>query len=426
MSDSINQIRFVLRSLLSEEIQEQAIIAFEALPGGEGEKAEWQSFIRITGFERSVSRGTSGFGGGGTEGHETEEDVGAWKVLGLPDRTATGMNAPSPWIVFMDWMWGFLKSSNLNPNPAMGFGEVTKAYSQLTPAQKRQRKYGTQFKSSQDPDFADAPARQDLMRTRPLRGGEHLWPAGFHIKREVSVVISPLGMDRDTVSEKFREIMSKAKAEPWFRVAWNGEWDTFFVYVNIDAEMPEGWRDRLAAMQIYHSKRKAEWADLMREFSQRKANVAQLRPILSRYMVDKEKFERPFNIDVLSDEEYERAKKVLQSLKLEDLVAYAKSIGVVPPVVGQIARGSGKNLQYDKMWDNIIERLANQGIVDILVADVALSNWMAANGFQDPFEFESLPPDKKLRAIHLASRLKFEDIRGMVESVRTQINSLLG
>lgn len=431
MNDKINQIRFEIRSLLSEEIQEQAIIAFEAMPGGEGDKAEWQSFVRITGFDQAISRGSSGFGG------EGDEDVGAWKVLGLPDRTETGMNAPTPWVVFMDWMWNYLKSANLNPVPATGFGDTRKAYGQLTPAQKRQRKYGTQFKSSEDPEFMADPELGDIDRTRALsirsrKGGEEgakrerLWTSGFHIKREVTMATSPMGMDVDTVSERFRDIISKAKPEPWFRIVWNAEWSVFFVFVNIDSEMPEGWRDRAAAMHIYHSKRKAEWGDVLRDFTQNRANVAQLRPILARYMVEKQGFEYPFNVDVLDEEQYERAKKIVQGMRLEELVEYAKSVGIVPPSVGQPRRAPGKIQQYDAMWDNIIERLADQGIVDVLVADVALSNWMAAQGFGDPFEFESLPPEKKLKAIHAANRLRFEDIRGMIESVKAQINSLLG
>lgn len=443
MNDKINEIRFALRSIISEEIQEQAIIAFYAVPASE-DKSEYESFINIVGFDKALSRGTAGFGGGTpTSGashgdspslEKTEEDVGAWKVLGLPDRTATGMNAPSPWIVFMDWFWDFLKSAGMNPMPAKNFGEVTKPYSQLSPGQKRQRKYGVQHKPGEEPDreisklVAQMPERQDVKKTKSLSGAGHLWPAGFDIKRYVSVVTSSLGGDQEDVAHRFRSIMAKAKPDQWFRIAENRELGLFFVYINIDAEMPEGWRDRLSSLQIYHAKRKAEWEDLLRDFSERRANVAQLRPLLARYMIDKQKFTKPFNIDVLNDEEYARAKQVLQGLKLADIVSFAKEIGVAPPVVGLMARGAPtpKSESFNKLWDDVIERLAAMGPVDPLIADVALSNWMSAHGFPDPFDFESLPGDKKLKAIVTASKLTFNDIRDMMESAQAQIKALLG
>lgn len=463
MSDKINEIRFALRSLLSEDIHEQAIIAIEVMPGGDEDKAEWQSFVRVTGFDASSSRGSKGYGGGSpgvgpSHGDTpnltpTAKEVGAWQVLGVPDRTATGMSGPSPWIAFMDWFWDFLKSANLNPAPAKGFGleqlcakkecpermkgRPCRQYGHLSPAQKRNRKYGTQFRSSEDPEFLSDKPLKDVIRTRALstrvksigkkkeQDSLDLWPTGFHIDKEVSIVTSPMGVDQDMVIHKFREIMSKAKAEQWFRIAWDTSWDVFFVYVNIDSEMPEGWRSRLASLQIYHAKRKAEWGDLLRDLSQYRTNVAQLRPIIARFMVDKHGFEAPFNIDVLDDEEYARAKDVIQKTKLDDLVAYAKSINVVPPSVGA-PRRTTKVASMDKMWDDIIQRLADQGAVDVLVADVALSNMLASMGFGDPFDFELMAPDKKLKALNIARRLTFNDVRGMIESVKAQIGTILG
>ncbi len=449
MNDKINQIRFELRSLLSEEIHEQAIITIEVIPGhlasgGFDEydpgKAEYETFIQINGFDRAISRGTAGYGGGTpTAGashgdspslEKTEEDVGAWKVIGLPDRTLTGMNAPTPWISFMDWFWDFLKKANLNPQPAKGFGDISKPYSHLTPAQKRQRKYGVPHKPGETEEAADRPERKDISKTRPLSGAEHLWPAGFHIKKFVTIAISSLGTDPSLIVKKFREILSKAKPEPWFRIgedAGNKDWGIFFVFVNIDSEMPEGWRDRLGAGHVEKAKKHAEWENMLRDFSERRVNVAQLRPLLAKYMVLKEKFKSPFSVDILTPEEFEHAKGILQHLKLEDLIAFAKEIGQVPPVVGTIARGkSPKGIQLDKMWDEIIERLAGWGAADPLMVDVALSNWMVAHGFSDPFDFELLPPDKKIKALHMASRLTFADIGEMMESVKAQIKSLLG
>lgn len=463
MNDKINEIRFELRSLLSEDIHEQAVIAIEVMPGGDEEKAEWQSFVRVTGFDASSSRGSKGYGGGvPTTGashgdapnlQATAKEVGAWKVLGVPERTATGMSGPSPWISFMDWFWDFLKSSGLNPAPAKGFGleqlcskkdcpermkgKPCNQYGHLSPAQKRNRKYGTQFRSSEDPDFIGDKPLKDIIKTRALntrvksiekkkeQESLDLWPTGFHIDKEITIVTSPMGTDQDMVIHRFREVMAKAKPEPWFRIAWDTNWDVFFVYVNIDSEMPEGWGSRLASLQIYHAKRKAEWGDLLRDLSQYRTNVAQLRPIISRYMVDKHGFEEPFNIDVLDDEEYARAKDVIQKTKLDDIIAYAKSIGLVPPSVGA-PRRTAKVASMDKMWDDIVQRIADQGAVDPLVADVALSNMMSTMGFGDPFDWDLLDPNKKLKAVNVARRLTFNDVRGMIESVKAQINTLLG
>lgn len=460
----INQIRFELRSLLFKEVDKQSIITIEVIPGQlamdyddyNPEKAEYETFIQVNGFDRAISRGTEGFGGGTpTAGashgdspslEKTDEELGAWKVLGLPDRTATGMGQPSPWIVFMDWFWDFLKKANLSPTPAKGFGpkvcskktcpafinhEQCNVYSHLSPTQKRQRKYGVPHKSSDVPEAQLRPARvgpQSAIKTRALEGPEHLWPAGFHIKRFITIAISSLGTDPHLIANKFRGLISKAKTDPWFEIVDNQ--GILYVTANVEQEMPEGWRERLGATHLAKVTRRAEWGDLLRDFSERRTNVAQLNPILARYMVDKEKFQHPFSIDILNPDEYKRAKQVLEQLKLETLVAYAKEIGISPPVVGQMARGgkTPKTTQYDRMWDNAVEKLAAMGPIDRYVVDEAVSKWMSEKGgFEDPFDFDLLQTDKeKLKALIRVSRLTLHDLSGMVESVQKQIKALLG
>lgn len=444
MSDIVEQIRRELRSILSEEIQEQAIIAFEALPGGEGKKAgksEWESLIRVTGFDAAISRGSTGYGGGiptlgASHGDNpllkpTEEDVGAWQVMGLPERSATGMAVPPPWILFMDWFWNFLKSSGLKASHGQGFGDIATPYSQLSPAQKRQRKYGVPYRSSDDPELKDAPGLGQLGpedRTRALlpRGVDR-WPLGFHIKREVTIAVQPsLGMEQLTIDNKFRAIMAKAKPESWFRIVEQKEKGVYFVYVNIDSEMPEGWRERSQSIMINKMAREAEWKTAIFDMSHGRMNTAQLRPLIEKLLVAKYGFEPPFRVSALNDEEYKKALKILQEMTIDDVVAFAKAINVVPPTIG--APRTAKAQSYQKMWDDEVKRLADQGLADEMTTEVALSDYMSANGMPDPFDFSdrSITDAQRLAAIKRARKLMFNDISELIESVKAQIKALLG
>lgn len=407
-----------------EEVQPQEVIMFAGFPD-KGDKAEWGSFLKIVGFDRAMSASVAGFGKDGKEG----EDDGAWSVPGLPTVSELGKQNPSPWSLFMDWMWKFLKEKGYNPAPASGFGDVKTPYGKLKPYQKRQRKYGVP---------ADIqPEQLHKMSPKEVKQFAHGWPSkqysemgiipggGYDVKRDVTIAISPMGNDMDQVFKNLDKIFKSAPIPSWFKIRSDENNYRWAVSVDIDADdMPEGWRERRTSIDAFRHENRERWNNTISTLSGGRTNPLQLAPLVRAFLVVKHGFQPPMSVDVLSKEDFDKAVAIIKNTSLEDVVQFAKETGRPVPVISQAsaARDSIKSKLMTR-WHQAVQRLADQGAVESYVVQVALADHMVKRvGFPEPFEIDELTPQQLSRVLTVASRLMYSDLD--VSSVEDDIERL--
>lgn len=479
MNDIVSEFRFALRSaLLKEDVQTQSTIFFTVVPGP---KPSWatkpsESHIRLFGLDRALSRGTKGFLGREwfckshpdvtvadkeyLQGQKTcptctaplverprgsgksgaPEELGAWSSVGLPAQTATGYKEPTGWIVFMDWLWELLKSKQLNPVPYEGFGDLDVPYNRLTPNQKRQRKYGKMHKPQMSPGEQLPSALRSLSSTAN-------WPKGFDIEKDITIIIDSIGKDQDEVTRNFQKMLSTVQVPTWMKILPDVEEHRWFVSFQYETDdTPDKYEERRKSIDTYKVENREKWKNAIRKLSGGRTNPAQLAPLVRAWLVAKHGFQRPFHVDVLSQEEFNKAVEIIEKAHLDELVEFAKEVGVAPPVVGaDPAIPSGHERQIaimSKRWVQIINRIAEEGGVEPALIEVALADYLSKyrcgkcagckhnqpcdNGFDDPFEFDIASPGPQARAINIVGSLRFDDIRGLLESVQRQVRSLMG
>lgn len=430
MDEFIQELRAHLRgALLSEEAHKYSIIALEADPG---DKAQYDTYISIAGFDKAMSRGMGGFGGD-TAANLAGKGEGFWKVLDLPERTATGMQGEgvTPWVLFMDWMWDWLKQNGMNPQAYMGFGDLDTPYGQLSVAKKRQRKYGVQ-RTMDDPndmplDFAPktkALKSQSVeFAKNPEKRTAH-WPPGYDIKKDVTIIVDSLGTDPELIAKKFQKMLLTAKTPPWFHFA--PVYGRTFVIVNMDEDVPEGYQDRLENITAYKRENQEKWKNIVKKLAGGRTNPVQLQPVIIKLLAAKYGYPARLNLDTLKPEQLQKVFDIVSGLSLEDLIQFAKEQNMMVPVASapEANKLSSQIASMQKRWNEIVNKLASEGSVEPLMVDVALANWMTKNGFADPFEFEMLPPAKQAKAVVLAGRLRFEDLRDDIVNVQEQVRRL--
>ena len=384
----ISEFRHELRSLLvlRETIEKYAIIYLRALPSSTpGE----ESNIKVMGLDRAMSREHTGFGQAGQG-----EDVGAWSVQNLPDRSATGMYNPTPWILFMDWFWQLLREQNLEPMGLDGFGDDKPG--PKTVAQKRMKKYGEGARGEYD------------------------------VKRDLTVAINSIGNNEDEVARNFRKIMAGAQTPGWFNLVEVRATNEWYAIVQMEIEMPDGWADRKANMDNFKEKHRQEWKRVISKLADGRTNPAQLSPLVKLFLVKKHGFPYPFNTDVMSDEDFQRAVTLVMSMKLEELVEFAKAEGKLPPIIGKARIRALDPESLQQRWTQIVDRLATELDADHPTVQVALADYMVQKaGFPDPFEPELMSPNMFSRAMVYAGRLRGEDLRPFTESIQQQVKRLL-
>lgn len=375
------------------------------MAGFPGKKSEYESFLKVVGFDRAMSPGSTGFGG------EGDEDTGAWKVAGLPDRSELGKQNPSPWSLFLDWLWKYLKDKGYSPVPYKGFGDTASPYGKLKPYQKRQRKYGT---------ATDIPLETD---PEVVSKFAHGWPSkqysgsgvvpgpGYDAKRDITLAMSPMGQTMDEIFKNLDKVFKSAPVPNWFKIESDPDNYRWSVIVNIDSDMPEGWKDRLDSVSSFKKENRERWNDAITSLAAGRTNPLQLAPLVRTFLVVKHGFQPPLSIDVLDKENFEKAISIVKNTSLEDVVQFAKETNRQVPTVSQAsaAKQSVKSKLLNR-WNQIVKDLADQGATEPFMVQVALADYMSKNGFQDPFEPDILTPQQLSKAINIAGRIRYDDL----------------
>jgi len=417
----INEFIQVLRSVLMEALQEQVIVVMTVSPGG---NPKYESLLRIYGLDKATysGGGTGGFGG------EDDEDLGAWKILNLPTETETGMRNPPAWVLFMDWLWKALKSKDLEPAPYLGFGDISKPYSELPIHGRRVRKYGEMAKGSYQwwdirPMMKRGSGGNVLSWQQPGKEAksEKISIGQAGIKKDVTVTITSLGIAQDEIDDGFRKLLKSVNNPGWFKIKEEeGRW---FVVVQMEAEEPEGWQERLKTVTAFKRENREKWNEALKAVAGGRIYPQQLHYIVARYLIAYHGFSTPFNVDLLEQSELDKALNIVKSLTLEELTKFASDKNIKLPPIGATKQTGAASI-VDYKWDSVISRLAEEGNVEEPVVQVALSDYLAANGFNDPFDFDLLSPTNKIRAIRIADKLRYSDISSFVESVQRLLKSL--
>jgi len=409
------EFRLKLRQFLMEEVHPQAIIMMAAFPG---KKAEYESFLKVVGFDKAMSPKSTGFGG------DSDEDVGAWKIVGIPEVSELGKQSPSPWALFMDWLWKFLKDKGFNPVPYRGFGDTSTPYGKLKPYQKRQRKYGVPAEIPLETDPAVVSQFAKGWPSKQYAGSGVVPGPGYDAKRDIMLALSPMGTNMDDVYKNFDKILKSAPIPNWFKIESDPDNYRWSVVVNIDTDVPEGWKDRLEAINAYKSQNRERWNEAVSDLAGGRTNPLQLAPLVRAFLVVKHGFQPPLSIDVLDKENFEKAINIVKNTKLEDIVEFAKSTNRPVPVISQAstAKQSIKSKLMTR-WNQIVKHLADQGVTEPYVIQVALADYMTNKaGFPDPFEPELLTPQQLSKAINVAGRIGYDDLD--IASVQESIKRL--
>lgn len=412
------KFRLKLRQYLMEEVQPQEVIMMAGFPD-QGDKAEWGSFLKIVGFDRAMSSGVTGFG------KEGDEDAGAWKVSGLPEVSELGKQNPSPWSLFMDWMWKYLKDKGFSPAPASGFGDVKTPYGKLKPYQKRQRKYGVPAEIPPETDPATIQKFAHGWPSKQYAGSGTIPGGGYDVKRDVTIAISPMGNDMDQVFKNLDKIFKSAPIPSWFKIRSDEDNYRWAVSVDIDADdVPEGWKERKSSIDAFRLENRERWNDAITTLSGGRTNPLQLAPLVRAFLVVKHGFQPPLSVDVLNKEDFDKAVGIIKNTSLEDIVQFAKETNRPMPIVSQAsaARESIKS-KLTTRWNQIVQHLADQGATESYVVQVALADYMAKKGgFSEPFDADDLTPQQLSKAITIAGRLMYSDLD--VSSVEDDIERL--
>lgn len=443
MSDSITNIRWAIRGILSEGVQPHDVIIMAALPG----ESESDTRLKVVGFDKAMARQAKGFG---TEG---DKELGKWEYVGLPERSATGRADAPPWVMFMDWLWDFLRDIGLDPQPAEGFGDEKphKPGEKLSVHAKRAKKYGagvsipmasreeippgfekswSKFKGA----WTGTPGEKEGEKRYYKERGE-IPGGGYDINRDITIIVNSLGDDQEERAKKFDQLLKNAKTPDWFKIVpdidkkgdHNYRW---FVRVNIDVAESEGWKERLSSITAYKAENRDKWKAAINDLAAGKTNPIQLVPIVIAYLVEVHNFKRPFHIDMLNEQEFNKALKIVQDLTLNEIVEFARKTKRVPPVVGaDISSQKPSAMDHSQLvnrWNQIVAQLAGESGVDQYAIQVALVDYIEAQpDFSKPFDIDTARPAELSNAIVKIGTLKYEDIAGLVESVNNYVDTVI-
>lgn len=440
--DHIEKFRRVIRQHLTEAARPQAVIVMAAFPGGR--KAEYESFLKVVGFDRSVGREQGGLGvkdaadraamqarpDVGEFSAQSDPEAGAWKVVGLPEKGEFGRDKPSPWELFMDWLWKSLKEKGLNPAPHLGFGApkptkpdpVTGKVPKLTPQQKRQRKYGLAASVPSETDPATIAKYAFAWPSKQYAGSGKIPGAGFDVRKDVTIAISPMGDNIDETSKNFNEIMKTLTPPQGFKIEYDANNYRWLVTVDIDVDEPAGWEERLANINTFKRENREKWVDAIRNLAAGRTNSAQLAPLVRAFLVVKHDFQPPFAVDTLSQEEFDKAIAIINNTQLDDVLKFAQETNRPAPTLFQKTSKDVMQRKLVERWNQIVQNLANQGGTEPYIVQVALADYMSKNGFPDPFEPEVVPPAVLSKALVQANKLGYDDLD--VSSVEDSIEKL--
>ena len=433
--DLINKFRLALRQHLTEGVQPHSVILMAVFPG---RKPEYESFLKVVGFDKSAGREQGGLGvKGGAErdamqsrdefSARSDPDAGHWKVTGIADKGEFGKADPTPWELFMDWLWKALREKGLNPVPYLGFGNTAAPYGKLSPLQKRQRKYGLAAKIPAETDPAVVSKYAFAWPSKQYAGSGKIPGVGFDIKRDITVAISPMGTTVDETAKKFDSIIKSLTPPQGFKIESDLDNYRWSVTVDVDVDEPEGWRDRLTSVNAYKHENREKWNNAISELAGGRTNPLQLAPIVRTFLVVKHGFQPPLSIDVLSSEDFQRAVTIVKNTKLEDIVQFAKETNRLMPSVSQptVAKDALRS-KLSERWNQLVSQIADQGGVEPFVVQVAIADYMTKKaGFPEPFEPDIISPQLLSKAINVANKLTFEDLREFTESVMRSVNRLI-
>jgi hypothetical protein len=436
--DQIEKFRFALRQHLTEAARSQSVILMAVFPGGRN--AEFESYLKVVGLDRSVGREQDGLGVKDDEKRkamqarpdvgefsaQSDPDAGAWKVVGLPEKGEFGRDKPSPWELFMDWLWKSLREKGLNPSPYLGFGDAKKKDTKLSPQQKRQRKYGVAVKVPSETDPAVVSKYAFAWPSKQYAGSGKIPGAGFDVRKDITIAISSMGTDIDATSKKFNEILKMIPLPQGFKIDFDANNYRWNILVDIAVDEPEGWENRLTNITAFKRENREKWIGAIQELAAGRTNSAQLAPLVRAFLVVKHGFQPPFNVDTLSQEDFDKAIDIINNTKLDDVVKFAQETSRAAPTLFQ---KTGKDVLRNKLvdrWNQVVQDLANQGGTEAYVVQVALADYMTQKGgFSDPFEPEMLSPGVLSKAIIQAGKLSFDELRPFTESIIRIINRII-
>lgn len=444
--DQIEKFRLALRQhLLTEGVQPQSVILMAVFPGGK--KAEYESYLKVVGFDRSDTREQGGLGvqdpeqrakmqadpNVGKFSAQSDPEAGAWKVVGLPEKSESGMHEPSAWVLFMDWLWKSLREKGLNPTAYLGFGNAKQKINPTTGkpiplsiSQKRQKKYGVQTRVPAETNPAVVAQYAFAWPSKQYAGSGKIPGVGFDIRRDVTIAMSPMGMDIDETSKKFNEIMKTLTPPPGFKIEFDAENYRWNIIVNIDVDEPEGWEERLSNVNAFKRDNREVWLGAISDLAGGKANPAQLAKLVRDFLVVKHGFKPPFHVDILPPEEFNKAIATIKNTQLDDVLKFAQETNRTMPTLYQ---KTGKDVMKNRLmdrWNQLVQDLATQGGTEPYVVQVALADYMTQKaGFQEPFEPEILPPNALSKAIVAAGKLAYDDLRPFTESIIRTLNRII-
>ena len=280
-----------LELVFSEAVEKAAIIVMKVLP--DDEYPQYLTTVRVIGFDRAVKKGEAGWS---TDPVLKAEQT--WSFVDIPEYQNPAMQRkmPTPWVMFIDWIWNVLDKNGLNPRTA---GEGKKA------------KYGKRIK---------------MPRTGPGIKG---LPAGYDIQRDIEVSINILG-EEAVLNEKFGAILKKAAPLAWFRLTTDGE--RWYVVTRVEeAGYPLGAeqemeRIRSASLQAVEEYDK-EMGRLTSELADEGHDVDKsiVESIVGDYL-SKLGFGRPFSFAKLNPEYKKRVVKILRTMTVQDVVDLLESV----------------------------------------------------------------------------------------------------
>lgn len=444
--DQIEQFRLALRQqLLSEGVQPQSVILMAVFPGGK--KAEYESYLKVVGFDRSDVRKQGGLGVKDAEQRaamqarpdvgefsaQSDPEAGAWQVVGLPEKSESGMHEPSAWILFMDWLWKSLREKGLNPTAYLGFGDTKQKMDPktgkpipLSISQRRQKRYGTQTRVPAETDPAIVSKYAFAWPSKQYAGSGKIPGVGFDIRRDVTIAISPMGDNIDDTSSKFNEIMKTLTPPPGFKIEYDAENYRWNIIVDIEVDEPEGWEDRLANVNAYKRENREKWIGAIQDLAAGRANASQLAKLVRDFLVVKHGFQPPFHVDTLTPEDFNKAITIIKNTQLDDIIKFAQETNRTMPTLFQ---KTGKDVMKNRLidrWNQLVQDLAAQGGTEPYVVQVALADYMTQKGgFPDPFEPEILPPNALSKAIVIAGKLSYDELRPFTESIIRTLNRII-
>lgn len=387
-----NDILKQIRRVLYEDSSNQDIIMLSVSAND-----EFTSKIHVVGFDHAISREVSGFGG------EDDKEKGSWKVLGLPEKSDTGMHNPSPWQLFMDWLWKLLNDKGLNPDPKYGFGPLPKKGDTKTVSMRRRMKYGAHMPQDQE---------------------------NLDVKKYVTIIVDSLGADNVEVMNKFEAILNGASKPSWFEIVKEDPTskfsaDRWFVRVSVDASMPEGWKERKDAYETYAGSAREKWKNALSELAGGRTNLYYLGKVVTDMLIKKYGF-APFHVDILKPELLDKALGIIKSVTLNDVIQYANETNQTLAVEPDKRMTGVPQIRLWGKFRKMVQALADQAGVDFYKMMAAISDLMVKSyGYIAPFDLDKLSEVELRRAYKLMKDVTLEQVKPLLESVDEYVKQML-